>query len=202
MTIGKIDSRLSFKPENFSIRTYEGYANMPLLLYTDNAIEKDIKNLLTQQVFRVFEQRGDSTTLYISDNTPIITFFAHDKHDESGYCGAVFHLTMENGETRQIKGPWSSRPGVFNKGTINLGDLIVDVVINNVSRHMRVKDIEPYLPHNIDLWSVISGKIRQTEVEVHPVDTRNGVLDPLFRKVQNDSNTYHVLGTKLTHLGL
>lgn len=199
MAIGKIDSRLSFKPENFSIETYEGYANLPLLLYTDNAIEKDIKNLLTQQVFRVFEQRGDSTTLYISDNTPLITFFAHNKKDENGYGGRVFDITMEDGETRKIKGPWSSRPGVFNDGTINLGDLIVEVVINDVVRHMRVKDIEPYLPHNIDLWSVISGQI---EVEVRPVDTRNGVLDPLFRKIQNDSNTYHVLGTKLTHLVL
>lgn len=201
MAIGKIDSLLSLKPENFSINHYEGYANMPSLLYTERngAIDGEINNLLAQQVFRVFKQYGDSATLYISDNTPIVTFFAHDKHNESGYCGRVFHLTMENGETRTIKGPWSSRPAVFNTEVINLGDLIVEVVINNVVNHMRVKDIEPYLPHNIDLWSVVSSG---TEFEVHPVDTRNGVLDPLFRKVQNDRNTYYVLGAKLTHLAL
>lgn len=201
MAIGKIDSRLSLKPENFSINHYEGYANMPSLLYTERngAIDGEIKNLQAQQVFRVFQQWGDTTTLYISDNTPIVTFCCHDKRDESGYGGRVFHLTMENGETRTIKGPWSSRESIFNAEVISLGDLIVEVVINGVVNHMRVKDIEPYLPHNIDLWSVAHSG---TEFSVHPVDTRNGVLDPLFRKVQNDRNTYYVLGAKLTHLAL
>lgn len=200
MAIGKIDSRLSFKPENFSINAYEGYANLPLLLYDDaGSIGYELDNIHNQQVFRVFKEYGLYSTLYISDNTPLITFFAHNKKDENGYCGRVFNITMEDGEARKIRGPWSSRPGVFNDGTTNLGDLIVEVVINNVVRHMRVKNIAPYLPHNIDLWSVISDQI---EVHVHPVDTRNGVLDPLFRKIQNDSNNYHVLGTKLTHLVL
>lgn len=39
--------------------------------------------------------------------------FHHNPNDETGYGGATFHLKTKDRGTVALRGPWSSRPGVF-----------------------------------------------------------------------------------------
>jgi hypothetical protein len=52
-------------------------------------------------------------TAYFAEKNGYVSFFHHDPRLETGYGGSIFTLTLETGETVNIKGPWSSRPSVM-----------------------------------------------------------------------------------------
>jgi len=88
---------LAAKPNWY--QTFDNYPHMQILV---DAIPKtaDMR----------FEKRGD---LYFAESDGYVMFYAYHSPGE-GYGGAQFHLTMKDGSTAVLKGPWSSRPAQMN----------------------------------------------------------------------------------------
>lgn len=68
-------------------------------------------NRLDNHNHMVYEKRGD---LYFAESGGYVHFYAHNPRNESGYGGSKFKLTLTDGSVVELKGPWSSRPGVMN----------------------------------------------------------------------------------------
>jgi hypothetical protein len=49
------------------------------------------------------------------EETGLVSFFYHALHDQSGSGGRVFHLPMEDGTVKSIKGPWCSSASMMNE---------------------------------------------------------------------------------------
>ena len=58
--------------------------------------------------------RGECVVPYKDIDIVFVRFFSHNKLNENGYGGFSFTLTMTDGSTRVVRGPWSSRAGVIN----------------------------------------------------------------------------------------
>ena len=84
-----------------SINWMEDWDNHP-------TIDMEVDKLPNRKDYRYRAYPVAGGTLYVSDNTEIISFFYHDKNDETGYGGSSFTLIMEDGSEVTIKGPWSS----------------------------------------------------------------------------------------------
>ena len=68
----------------------------------------------------------DDTSLYVGLSGDYVRFFAYSG-PSSGYGGHTFEITMENGETRELIGPWSSRESVINGYTpVQTMEIIVE----------------------------------------------------------------------------
>ncbi len=82
---------------------YWGYSNpVGLQVLVDKMPDhKDLK-------YRAFdEDRVNNTGFYFAESGGYVNFFAATT-DRSGYAGRTFNITLENGESRSFKGPWSS----------------------------------------------------------------------------------------------
>lgn len=86
----------------------KGYLNDPNLIVEVDKIPAHEE--LRYKAIRV----RDEGTLYYAEKDGYVNFMFHDPRREQGYGGRVFEITLENGEKRAIKGPWSSRAGVVN----------------------------------------------------------------------------------------
>lgn len=58
-----------------------------------------------------FTQKGE---LYFSDLGGVCSFFSWDGRPDRGYGGATFTITMVDGGTKDLIGPWSSSPSAMN----------------------------------------------------------------------------------------
>lgn len=84
-----------------------GYANYPNLVITVDRLP-DRKNLR-------YETRKEGTnTAYFAQDGDFITFFYHIPSNENGYGGSVFPITLKNGESISVRGPWSSNSQYMN----------------------------------------------------------------------------------------
>jgi len=54
-----------------------------------------------------YEKRGE---FYFAELEGLVRFFIHDAQNGTGFGGSTFVVTMKDGTTESIKGPWSSRP--------------------------------------------------------------------------------------------
>lgn len=84
---------------------HEQFATSPSL----NVLVSKIPNL------RDLRYKSPDNRMYFAEKDGFVNFFVHQPSNESGYGGRTFHITMEDGEKRSIKGPWSSRSGCFNR---------------------------------------------------------------------------------------
>ena len=113
----------------FNIHYHRVYSNLPSLRYTSNRkMDSLIDNLRKDIRYRLVKNG-----LYLGmnwKNPSLISFFAY-KAPGHGYGGAEFMITMENGDTRLLTGPWSSRAGLFNTDEIQ----IVGCSVNNWLQH-------------------------------------------------------------------
>lgn len=82
-----------------------GLGNLPdLVIHTDSNIPDFI-----------YESKEISGgTLYFAEKDGFVSFLAENSKNRRGFAGRNFSLQMQSGEIRQVKGPWSSRPGVIN----------------------------------------------------------------------------------------
>lgn len=87
---------------------HEGFANPASLLLTVDKLPDDSEFIYKEVVFK-------DQTLYYAECDEIVRFYAHSPRNERGYGGRVFKLIMEDGTTKEIKGPWSSRAGAMNR---------------------------------------------------------------------------------------
>lgn len=58
--------------------------------------------------------RDDRSTLYVALQRGVASFMLHDKRDERGYGGSLFNLTLDDGNSIAIRGPWSSSTETVN----------------------------------------------------------------------------------------
>lgn len=91
---------------NARVNEMLGYANPPHL-------ELLVDTLDGEFVYRTIEI--DRGTAYFAEADGHVRFMFHNPANENGYAGAVFHVTLEDGSTRDVKGPWSSNPGDMEK---------------------------------------------------------------------------------------
>lgn len=89
------------------IHKLEGYANPPKL-----QILVDRLAHLEEFRFRA-KDLGSGETAYLAELNGQVEFFLHNPRRETGFGGSVFHIVMEDGSKRDVKGPWSSRAGVM-----------------------------------------------------------------------------------------
>lgn len=90
---------------SLSVDWHEQFANDPSLLVLVDKIP-DHGGLR----YKVLDDR-----MYFAELGGYVNFFVHCPQQETGYGGRTFHVTLEDGSKRSIKGPWSSRSGCFNK---------------------------------------------------------------------------------------
>ena len=55
------------------------------------------------------------TTLYFAELEGYVSFYASNNRDHNGFGGQTYELTLKDGSTTKLVGPWSGRPGVMNK---------------------------------------------------------------------------------------
>lgn len=91
----------------------EGFTNNPRL----EASVSEIPGL-EGITFREYEFSG-SSNLYVGEHDGRVKFFSHPGDDENagGFGGRSYTLTMEDGSTKVLRGPYSSRAGVVNART-------------------------------------------------------------------------------------
>lgn len=82
--------------------------------WRDLRVHVDAVPELDEFIFEEF-QLDHGSTLYVGTCGVLVRQFAHSEDNETGFGGAIFALRMRNGETRMIKGPWSSRASVVNE---------------------------------------------------------------------------------------
>lgn len=58
-----------------------------------------------------YEERSN---MYRGQLGDVIRFFYHVPENETGFGGALYHVTMMDGSKRVIRGPWSSHAGHLN----------------------------------------------------------------------------------------
>jgi hypothetical protein len=90
------------------VEWYEGYANDPKLKITVDKWPED-----EDFEFKVLNREG-SDLYWAQHSSGAVRFYCHNRSNEHGYAGSVFELKMDDGTTRKIRGPWSSRSGVMN----------------------------------------------------------------------------------------
>lgn len=83
------------------------YANYPDL-------KVEVRKLPNTNAFRFRAHEARGHTFYWAEYDGFVRYFVHDHRNSEGFGGRVFNITMESGEKREIKGPWSSRAGVLN----------------------------------------------------------------------------------------
>lgn len=93
---------------NAHIKWYNQYANNPEW----NVVVEDVPD---RQELR-YKQKG---SLYFAEKDGLIKFFSWSGPGE-GYGGDIFNITMEDGSTKSLKGPWSSRAGCMNNAGFKL----------------------------------------------------------------------------------
>ena len=86
---------------------HEGFANRPTLKLA-------VDLMPPTEEYRFQEKKFGDSILYWAEQDGVVQFFAHSPNNERGYGGREFSLTMTDGSTRKIKGPWSSRAGAMN----------------------------------------------------------------------------------------
>jgi len=96
----------------------------------------------------------DPRYLYLGLAGEYAHFYVHDTRNETGFNGKVFNLTMADGSTRSIEGPWQSRASVFNMLMRNAMYHITEVT-NAPYRAMRVEWIKAHLPEDVCLVKVV-----------------------------------------------
>lgn len=128
----------------FRVEYNEKWANPPGLKISATKEEEDTFNVIREGL----RYREIRPGLYIGRNEPfgLVNFFAHVPEDEFGYGGAVFNITMEDGEKRSIKGPWSSRAGCFNTPDGEVA--IVEAPINIWVQHWNLDFLQASIKEN------------------------------------------------------
>lgn len=137
-----------------------GYLNNPSIEVLVDAIPGD-------PVYQ--KKRSGSYTLYFSERDGFVHFVAHNAKDETGFGGHVFHLPLEDGTIEEVKGPWSSRSGVFNNqgftqcrevaitddpkefdehGTFSAAYMTVDALREAIKEHMPKLTLRRELEHD------------------------------------------------------
>lgn len=129
-----------------SVNWMTRYANRPTF---EIKIEGSLPSLETATFRAIPLEHG---TLYFGthEDSPIVHFFYHDSQNERGYAGTKFDLTMSDGSTVSLVGPWSSRAGVVNR---YVNDHILDVTLipsdgYRMSGAIRVEDVREWLATN------------------------------------------------------
>lgn len=91
--------------------------------------------------------------IYYGENEGFVSFFYHDINDQTGYGGAKFELELDDGTTRIIRGPWSSRaecmpePCLDVSLTENKNDWTTSIA-GSVTRKL----METCLPEGVELF--------------------------------------------------
>lgn len=92
------------------------HSYMPML---ELLVDRIPVNELVYTTKTVCDRFGRCGTIYYAEHEGYVDFLYHDPNDETGFYGGVFTLRVRNDdgtiETREIKGPWSSRSGVMNR---------------------------------------------------------------------------------------
>lgn len=133
------------------------------------------------------------TTLYLATNGIWANYYLHDPDNESGFCGARFHLKMSDGTVRTIKGPWSSRCSVMNEHFgVNLME--VTIIEEGGSRLCGNMDINAIKSLNAiyEAGAVFGhGKYgyRIVNKEQHIAQLCNSNEIPCVRRMRSDDNT-------------
>jgi len=82
------------------INWMKGYGNLPELKVTIDKMPK-----LGEVLFK--RHRENRSTTYWTSENDFVTFFTHVPSNESGFGGATFTGTLEDGTPFKVKGPWS-----------------------------------------------------------------------------------------------
>lgn len=145
---------------NMRVNWMLGYLNNPSIEVLVDKIPEDL---------RYKKKRSGSHTLYWAEKEGYVHFLAHNLNDQTGFYGSKFNLTLEDGTVDTIKGPWSSRSGVFNNegfvysrevaitdderdfkehGTFSAGYLTVEKLKEGLSKFMPDLVMVRVLEHN------------------------------------------------------
>ena len=93
------------------VEWYEGCANDPkFIVHVDKLPETE------ELEYELYEYNGKH--FLVGEKDGFVSYFCHSpdpKHNDGGFGGAVFEVTVKGkGKVRYV-GPWSSRAGVVNK---------------------------------------------------------------------------------------
>lgn len=83
----------------------------------------------------------DGESFYYSINGDVVHYLYHNPKNETGFGGHVYDLTMEDGSIHYIKGPWSSRNGVFHELVPNV-DVVACITEGLVVCNVRKEVLE------------------------------------------------------------
>lgn len=84
---------------NARVNEMVGYANPPHLELLVDTLDHE---------FTYRAKQTDHGTAYFAETEGHVRFFHHSPNNERGYGGYVFHITLTDGTTRNVRGPWSS----------------------------------------------------------------------------------------------
>lgn len=112
------------KITNVEIDWMEAWANDPKLKFTATDVPEFSEYVYTQKGNLYFAQH----------ECGLASFFSHDPGNESGFGGGEFTLQLDTGDTKTIKGPWSSRCSVLNMHFPHT----VEVVYNRTAGYLSV----------------------------------------------------------------
>lgn len=113
---------------------------------------------------------------YVGENDGWVSYFYHNPMNQTGFGGRNFTLTLDTGEVKVIKGPWSSRAGVANH---YLKIPCVDVTITDefevwqrgftfYAGSISVAKISTYLNTTCQYWE-LRKEIKHNELTFRPV---------------------------------
>lgn len=147
-----------------------GYANSPDIL-----IEEDLA--VSPREDLVFLHKN-GVWVSVQDNG-VVQYFAHNGSDKNngGYGGAIFTITDEEGNKRNLAGPWSSRASVVNMNFENEIGPITEVSILGRDGYVRRVGM---------LVSEVEKRMREQE------DTKNLHLVREIRGGEREKSTYYV----------
>jgi hypothetical protein len=115
---------------------------------------QDIATIHRDLVYGAYYVQGG--IMYISDPHPSgLASFKVQTENRMGYGGAHIPITMRDGTTVTLVGPWSSREGVANQLT---GRKLVDIAINSLAVSIDLSALQPQLTDRNPNW-VLERKI-------------------------------------------
>lgn len=77
--------------------------------------KKEYQDAVSKLCYESYPVWGNTLYVAASEENWMASFMSHNPKDETGFCGATFTLQMNDGSTRCVKGPWSSRADVVNR---------------------------------------------------------------------------------------
>jgi len=93
-----------------------------------------------------------------------VDFFYWNPHDTAGYGGRIITITLEDGTTQAVKGPWSSSSSVMNR----YFPAVIEVVIStdrfsHYGGYFLVEKLAPLIPEYMivtDLVKILNNEPR------------------------------------------